>query len=81
MSDNAQWAESAPEISATADSLVARVLKRRLDGADIGSIVVALPSGQRISHRGSQSGPHAEVDVTAWGTLRRLSVGGATGFA
>jgi len=81
MSDNAQWAECSPDISATADSLVARVLKRRLAGADVGSIVVALPSGQRIAHRGSKPGPHAEVDVTAWGTLRRLAVGGATGFA
>jgi cyclopropane-fatty-acyl-phospholipid synthase len=81
MSDNAEWAGATPELAASGSSLIARVLKRRLAGAEIGSIVVVLPSGQRIAHRGSKPGPHAEVDVTAWRTLRRLGVGGATGFA
>lgn len=81
MSDNAEWAESAPELAATGGSLVARILKRRLTGASVGSIDVMLPSGQRIVHRGSEPGPHAEVEVTAWSTLRRLAIGGATGFA
>lgn len=81
MSDNAEWAESAPEFAATGNSLVTRGLKRRLAGADIGSVDVVLPSGQRIAHCGSKPGPHAEVEVKAWNTLRRLAIGGATGFA
>jgi cyclopropane-fatty-acyl-phospholipid synthase len=81
MSDNAEWADSAPELAANGGSLIAHALKRRLVGADIGSIVLVLPSGQRIAHRGGEPGPHAEVDVTAWHTLRRLAIGGATGFA
>ncbi len=81
MSDNAEWAERSPELAATGSSLVERALKRRLAGADIGSIVVLLPSGQPVAHRGSKPGPHAEIDVTAWRTLRRLAAGGATGFA
>lgn len=62
-------------------SLLSRFLCRRLAGAVSGSLVIILPSGERIEHSGHEPGPEAEIRIVSWSTLARLLVRGYTGFA
>lgn len=58
-----------------------RYVQRQLRQADIGRLIVTLPDGARIDHRGSTPGPEATLAVNRWSTLSRIVVGGSNGFA
>jgi len=46
-----------------------------------GSIDITLPEGRTVRLRGREDGPHAEITVNRWRTLRRLFLRGSIGFA
>lgn len=58
-----------------------RLLGRVLGGLRRGRIVVHLPDGGTLSHRGALAGPEAVVTLHRWRALARLAVGGDLGFA
>ena len=58
-----------------------RYVHRLLRQADIGRLIVTLPDGARIDHRGQMPGPEATLAVNRWSTLSRVVTGGSNGFA
>lgn len=58
-----------------------RLLRRSLRGFEAGSLVVQLPNGARVVHRGIRPGREASVTLHRWRALRRLATGGDLGFA
>lgn len=58
-----------------------RYVQRLLKQADLGRLLVTLPDGERIEHRGSRPGPEATLAVNRWATLGRIVTGGSNGFA
>ena len=70
--------------SAAARSAPARALhfiERRLPGLQAGQLRIVLPSGEALTIVGRAPGPQATVILNRWRALRRLSLGGAVGFA
>ena len=61
--------------------LLRRYVQRMLRHADLGRLILTLPDGGRIDHRGSRPGPEAKLAVNRWSTLARVVVGGSNGFA
>lgn len=58
-----------------------RYVQRQLRKTDIGRLLVTLPDGARIDHRGTQPGPEATLAVNRWSTFARVVTGGSNGFA
>lgn len=58
-----------------------RYVQRLLRQAHLGRLIVTLPDGERIDHRGNQPGPEATLAVNRWSTLARVVTGGSNGFA
>lgn len=46
-----------------------------------GDLEVHFPNGERRHFKGKTSGPEAVIEIKRWRALRRLVVGGSTGFA
>jgi cyclopropane-fatty-acyl-phospholipid synthase len=61
--------------------MLRRYVQRQLRQADIGRLIVTLPDGARIDHRGTQPGPEATLAVNRWSTFARVVTGGSNGFA
>ncbi len=57
--------------------LVAMLLKRLRHGR----LTVVTPSGRQVTHTGTEAGPETSLTLHNWRALRRVLVGGATGFA
>lgn len=62
-------------------SLAYRLLARVLRRLDAGSLVVELPTGERIEHRGRRCGSAAALVLHRWRPLRRVLWRGDLGFA
>lgn len=61
---------------------IGRLLVRRLLAQiDAGSIVVELPTGERLERNGSLPGPAAHIRFTSWRALARILVQGDIGLA
>lgn len=56
-------------------------LRRVLRRLDRGRLVVVLPGGARVAHRGAQPGTEAWLDLHNWRPLRAFLVRGEAGFA
>ena len=61
-----------------AGALLVWVLLKRIRR---GRLTVVTPSGRHVSHAGAEAGPEALLVLHNWRALRRLTGGGATGFA
>jgi len=57
------------------------LIRRALRHLECGRLTIILPSGQRIEHTGSQSGPHGVMELHDARTFRRLLTRGDVGFA
>lgn len=63
-------------------SLTGRVLARLMRGRiSEGSLTITLPNGAKLTNAGIQPGPHAEITLHHWRTLRRLALRGDLGLA
>jgi cyclopropane-fatty-acyl-phospholipid synthase len=57
------------------------LLRRLLQRLEHGRLVIVLPDGTMITHRGAQPGPEAWLELRNWRPLRALLLHGDTGFA
>jgi cyclopropane-fatty-acyl-phospholipid synthase len=71
------FAPPAPPASGLGPWLLRRVLRH----LECGRLLVILPSGERVEHRGSRPGPDATMVVHNARALRRLLFAGDVGFA
>jgi cyclopropane-fatty-acyl-phospholipid synthase len=63
------------------ERIATRLIDRLLAKLDAGSLLLELPSGARIEHRGRRRGPCATLKLHRWRAFRRISGGGDVGFA
>ena len=66
---------------ATLPSPIARMLALFFERFIVGTLVVELPSGERMARRAAGPGPEAILKINRWRALRRLVARGDIGFA
>ena len=67
-------------VSLSGNLFVRYAIRKILSQIQHGRLIVGLPDGQRIDHRGSQAGPEADIDFRNWRAVRRLALEGDIGF-
>ncbi|MBI1239414.1 MAG: methyltransferase domain-containing protein [Alphaproteobacteria bacterium] len=47
----------------------------------VGTLNLVTPDGRRMSFKGQEPGPHADLEIRNWRAIRRLMIGGNVGWA